>query len=502
MSAIMGNTLQQDPIHERAASSMSGQKPTTQSEPFGQSSRVSSPFPTRQLSDVPSHPSGPRLHCKSTISSVPSVPTQPARFEVNKPNEYACPSVVSAAADGSGHMVEKLLTSGANIEALHTTTKKNALITAAEHGHVEIVEFLLDHKCSTQHLDSVNMSALHYAAQKGYLPVAKALLDRVATIDIQGSNGLTPLYLASRAPHANMVMLLLQRGADVNGRDSYQRTALHVAASRGFSNICITLLDNGAQIEARNGNSKTPLQLPVTMEQIEVAEVLFSRSNLQPTDVNFNSAFSNATEVGNVRLVEAFVDRGATLKGLKGDLYKPMILASKNGNVGMVEFIIRLNGKTNEKDDNVWTALHHAAYLGHTPIVDRLVDKEISSSKTTNKKETPLLLAVKTQQLGATELLLRSKAAATINQKDFNAQEAFHHAVRSGDLNLVNLLFSHKANLHSENGFGWKPIHIAVAYGHLPVIKHLLGLGANIEDRLGKTDVKQSQTHAFVESGY
>lgn len=496
--------LHQHSIDEDSAVS-SNCEALTQSPSQIQGAGLSNQGPTRYLSYTPGHPDQIHYHRKPATSvSLPAVPTiELSEFNIDRPDQDGFPLLVRAARDGVGEMVEKLLTSGANIEALHTITKRNALIEASLKGHSQIVEFLLDHRCSTQHLDSDQMSALHHAAQKGYLLVAKALLDRGAGVDTQGLDGLTPLYLASWMPHANMVMLLLQRHANVNGRDAYQRSALHVAASRGFTNVCSLLLEHGAQPESRDGSSKTPLQLAVAAEHIEVVENLLERSNIRPTDINFTSAFFGAIEVGNVKLAEAFLRRGAIFKGLKSDSYKPITLAAKSGNPGMVDLIIRVQGKVSkEKDSNGWTALHYAAHYGHTPIVERLADKEISTSKITSKKETPLHLAVKAQQFGVAEFLLRTKASETILSKDAQGQQPLHHAARGGDGNIVNLLFSHQAKFDVENGFGWKPLHIAVAYGHLEVAEHLLGHGASIEERLGTTDYKQKDTHSYVEAGY
>ncbi|MCJ1453737.1 hypothetical protein MMC28_004086 [Mycoblastus sanguinarius] len=434
--------------------------------------------------------------------SLPVVSTTQSEFDIDKPDSDGYPLLVRAAHDGLGDMVERLLASGAKIECVHTKTKRNALIEASIEGHTRIVSLLVDHGCSLGQLDAGFMSALHHAAQNGYLLVAKALLDKGAAVDLPGSNGLTPLYLASWAPHANMVMLLLQRHAAVNARDAFQRTALHVAASRGFSNICATLIEHGVHLESRDANSKTPLQLAVIAEHLEVADLLLLRSNLRPTDTNFLTALFGAIESGNVRMVEGFIDRGAVLKGLKNDTHKPMTLAAKSGSCDMINLMIKKKAKTKEKDNNDWTALHFAAHHGHAAVVEVLTDNHISSRSTTSKKETPLHLAVKSSSFAATELLLRGKGSSTLTSKDTHGQEPLHSAVRGGNPDIVNILFSHKANINAENGFGWKPLHIAVAYGHTALVQQLVNLGASIEERLGTTDYKKDQTHSLVETGY
>ena len=439
----------------------------------------------------------------ATNSSSAEIPGLDASgFDVNKPRPDGAPLLVRAASDGLGEIVEKLLASGAHIEAVHTKTKRNALIEASVQGHSRIVDLLLDHRCSLQQLDSQDMSALHHAAQKGHLLVAKALLDRGAAVDIQGLNGLAPLHLASWASHANMVMLLLQRHANVNARDASQQTALHVAASRGFLNVCNSLLDHGAQSESRDGNSKTPLQLAIIAEHREVVDLLLARSTLRPTDTNFLTAFFGAIETGHVRMVEGFFDRGATIKGLKSDAYKPATLAARSGNPEMVTLLLRHKAKFKEKDAEGWTALHFAAHHGHALIIEQFSDRGIPSKATTAKKETPLHLAVAAGHFGATDCLLRGKSESCVASKDSRGEEPLHRASRTASTDIVNLLFSHKANINSENGFCWKPLHIAVAYGNMATVEQLVDLGASIEERLGTTDYKKAETHSLVDNGY
>lgn len=447
-----------------------------------------------------------RTHAASLPSPAPPTLDVGSDFDVHRVDQDGCPPLVSAVSHGLGGMVESILAKGGQKESVDTRTKRTALIEASEKGHSTIVELLLDFGCSTTPLDSTGMSALHHAAQKGYLPIAKALLDRGATVDIPGYNAVTPLYLATWAPHANMVMLLLQRKADVNVRDAWQRTALHVAASLGFTNICQLLVDHGAVLQPRDGNSKTPIQLAISGGHVEAMKLILSRSNLRSKDPGFLTAMFMAIEMGHIQMAQIFLDKlekGATLNKLnKDEAFKPITLAAKSGNPEMIELMIKYKAKIKEKDSNGWTALHYAAHHGHARIVERLADHEISTTASTTKKETSLHLAVKASSFPVVDALLRGKGSSRITAKDIHGQEPLHHAVRVADLDVLNLFFSHKAPLSNDNAFGWKPLHIAVAYGNASVVTQLVNFGASLEDRLSTTDLKKSDTHSFVGSGY
>ena len=146
--------------------------------------------------------------------------------------------------------------------------------------------------------------------------------------------------------------------------------------------------------------------------------------------------------------------------------------------------------------------MHFAAHRGQTLVIEQLGDRKISSKATTVQKETPLHLAVAADHFGATDCLLRCKRESCVTSKDDRGEEPLHRASRPGSTDTVNLLCSHKANVNAENSFGWKPLHIAVAYGHAAIVQQLVNLGASIEEKMGSTEYKKVDTHFLVDSGY
>ena len=145
--------------------------------------------------------------------------------------------------------------------------------------------------------------------------------------------------------------------------------------------------------------------------------------------------------------------------------------------------------------------MHFAALYGHTPIVERLLDKDLSLKATTRTKETPLILAARGGHFAATDVLLRGKGVTQVKTEDFREQQPLHHAIRNGDIGITKLLLSHKADITAENAFGWRPIHLAVAYGHTAIVELLLDSGVSVEEKLGKSSVNRKETHNMVVAG-
>ena len=425
----------------------------------------------------------------------------PDEYSINQPDAEGFPMIVRAAREGREDVVHQLLMNNANVEASHTESQTTALHEASKIGHEKIISILARRGSSLDRVDSHGMSALHYSATMGNLGAARVLSSNGATVDVKGPNGQTPLHLAAAAAGEDLVALLIEQKANQNALDSTHKTPLHLSAARGNERICSILLDHGAQPDLRDAQSKTAIQVAAKAGNVKVVELLRQRSNLKVMDHDSLIAFYTAVESGQVRMAESFLDQGLSLKNLKADSYKPATLAARSGSIAMLDLMISRKCRLRSKDPNNWTALHYACHYGNTLIAQRLLEKHLSGKATTSKKETPLLLAVKAGHLTIVEMLLSNRSAA-LSSKDSEGQEPLHHAIRSGRLDIVNLLLANKASISNENHYGWRPIHIACAYGHQSILQELISCGASIEEKLCDTNFKKDHTHFAVENGY
>jgi len=112
--------------------------------------------------------------------------------------------------------------------------KRTALLIAAESGHAQVVDELLDCGAEIDHQNEDGATALLLASWSGRNQVVHKLLDRGAQIDGQNKNGWTALLAASCAGHTTAVRELLDRGADIRHQDGRGCTALHWAVPSPF----------------------------------------------------------------------------------------------------------------------------------------------------------------------------------------------------------------------------------------------------------------------------
>lgn len=446
-------------------------------------------------------PSKPQLlDTEDSLSMSPSLTQIP---NINVPDQQGFPWIVQAARDGNDEMIRKLLANEADITASHECTKRHALSEAAFHGHNKVIDLLIEAECPLDQVDAEGNTALHHACRKGYFPVVKSLLVGGAPINAAGLKGQTALHLAMQTSRQNVVMLLLQHNASINARDTLHRTPLHIGAGQGNVAMCNYLLDEGAHLDSRQAQSKTPLQLACEAGHYQMVHMMLNQAQLHPTNMTFLGAFFAAVEHGQVRIAESFFPHGLKLNELKRDIHKPITLAAKSGYLDMVDLMIHEDCNVEARDENGWNALHFAAYHGHYEIIERLIGGGVSAKAITIRKDTPLLFAVKEGHFATVERLLRGDTDSDhVNWKDDRGENAVHHCVRNGSLEIFNLLMSNGGKVSSENSFGWQPLHIATAYGHLELVARLLQQGASIDERLGSSSIKREQTHKIVEDGY
>ncbi len=145
----------------------------------------------------------------------------------------------------------------------------SALHWAAERGHEEILEVLLD---AGSEVDSraglgghSNMTPLHVSCHNGHTPLAKRLLDAGADFNATRQYldrlGITCLHLATENGHLETVRLLLATSIDKDAQDSKGFTPLHLAVQYGFTQIAEALVAANASLKRMTIAGWTPIKL-------------------------------------------------------------------------------------------------------------------------------------------------------------------------------------------------------------------------------------------------
>jgi len=160
-----------------------------------------------------------------------------------------------------------------------TEYKPTDAYNAANHGVLAMVKDWV-----TKHPDLVNApksaqepdTLLHLAAWGGHVDIIEFLLDHGADIAARGEYDLTPLHYAAEYEQVAAIETLVKRGARVDATTGYGATPLSWAASRGLRDrpTVDALLRHGANIHAKDTAGLTVMQRAGLGSAVAVAEVL------------------------------------------------------------------------------------------------------------------------------------------------------------------------------------------------------------------------------------
>ena len=149
---------------------------------------------------------------------------------------------------------------------------------AAYKGDLKKVKEIIDRDPNQINVqDAQGFTPLHLASGKGHIEIVEFLLNHGADIELEIFNGETPLMLAARYARYGQyetIKTLLEHGAKVNHKDENGRTALHNAAMYRGKEIMNLLISYGADVNTRDKDQTTPLHQAAMLNNIEAAKAL------------------------------------------------------------------------------------------------------------------------------------------------------------------------------------------------------------------------------------
>ena len=369
------------------------------------------------------------------------------------------------------------------------TSAKTAIQYAAEKGHTEAVEAILNHQRNDQESlkkllgykgvsitekDSNKKSVLDYAIEKSHI---KLLM----------------MILLQQDDMEKLLTSLKEKGANLNAVDDNNMTLLHYAVLRPSKDLAELLLKLDADPNIEDNTGSTPLHYAVIEKQIEIIKALLKKeADPKVLDKNNESPISMALEKGDMDMIGAFLETGLNPTEEVGD--KTLLeIAEAKKNTKLLSIIFK-NYRDNKE---VLDTMDSIPDKGKTNAFQMFDDENRNI----------LWFLIKDRDSTAIEFLLdESKVAhkTDLSRSDKEGNTPLHLAAEAGLPRLINLLLDPETqkdsglNIDATNKIGDSALHVAVKNpkknknNNLPVIKALL------EKEIDKELLNLEQDTAFA----
>ena len=322
----------------------------------------------------------------------------------------------------------------------------------------------VDLGCASLKVYEGESTPLLVAAGNGNLDCVKILLQYEADIESQGRFFLfksvypdvstTPMIAAAGNGHVHVLRCLVENGADVNGTSDDGFTALMIASYFGQLDAVNFLIKHGAGVHHKDNLGYTALHHAVTHD------------------------------LGSCELLSCLIKNGVNVNARANDNRTPLMIASENNHLNAVIFLTDHGANIALQDREGYSSLHYAAgnISDLCDVLDFLITNGADVNAFTNDKFTPLIIASNCNNLNVVNILI--KHGANIHLVDRYGRTALHYSITVVDHDSVTVLRSlikNGADVNALTNDKCSPLMMSSLSGSVNVVTILVENGANMD---------------------
>ena len=362
----------------------------------------------------------------------------------------------SACLGGNKNLVAKCIELGISLDNENNEGAK-PIHLSAQQGTVAIAVLLLNtDTVSLSAIDKQQNTPLHYAARNSRHGMTQFLLEQGASINTKNLNSNTPLTLAAYCGSAKSVMEILKDSScQVELRDSWGKNVLLIAIEKNEKLIVTEILNHRRGrwlVNEKDDEDKTPLHVVAKHGYVDILDLLLNTNNCDVIALNSSkeTPLHVAAYNGNATIVQRLLDYldEQSIELIRDeDKYGNTALhvASEQGQLDVVELLIKFKADVNALNFQLKYPLHLAAINGHVQVAEYLLQAEapVDGDKK-SRVSTPLLLACQAGHTLMVNLLL--KHGADICKHEDGAEignNALDLAIDAGNEDVVEVLLLH-----------------------------------------------------------
>lgn len=218
----------------------------------------------------------------------------------------------------------------------------------------------------------------------------------------------------------------------------------------------------GLQLAAKDPQQRSLIHYAVNFNATRCLDYLLSRkAPLENGNKARESVMSLAARLGRAEMAERLLANGADLAGLKSESLSPLCAAAKAGRDGMVDLLLRAEGKGVGKKEG-----EHAlelAFDGMYPAVVKVLMARGYRIDVSNRKVAFLSACSR----GMDRLVALYLEAGMSPNCEMSGRHALHEAVIRGSVDTVKVLLAAGAETKQRDGKGLLPAELAFRKGSL-----------------------------------
>ena len=291
-----------------------------------------------------------------------------------------------------------------------------------------------------------------------------------------------------------------------------QKDALKQLEQKGLPKIVIMQIKNKIK-DAFEKDEKLSIFEAAISEPIKIFKLLFSKENINNKNRNGDTALICASRVGNAKVVEFLLAKGAKIGLRNNSGSTALIAASKKGHKEIIKLLLKQDINEHEKIK----AFEKAKVNRHKQIAKLIkkasnistkfpkirIPKNTFSKNNKDKKSllsvppfvsifekyykniSPLIYASRGGNKEEIKLVLESGALFNIEERDNMSLgfTALMWACNKGLKEIVELLLSRNANVNTKDINGWTPLSWACFEGYKEIVEILLAHNADVNTK-------------------
>ncbi|XP_070570393.1 inversin-like [Ptychodera flava] len=411
--------------------------------------------------------------------------------------EASPPTQIHAAAvNGDKSALQKAIAANPKLIDGNDQFGRTPLMFAVLADRLDCAEILLKAGAKVDAKDSGGRTSLHWTAHKGHFKCLKLLISKGANCKEKDNEGQTALHLSTRHKNTKCLALLMKQLelGEVDEQDNAKRTALHWSASYGNDEAVRMLIKQDSNIGIPDNEGKTPLHWAATAGKdssaVNTVRLLLESapSVINWQDYEGRTALHLAVADGNEPIVDALTSLDkCNVTALDNMFRTPLHWAAVLGHTKIVQLLLNSKADYASTDSNGATPMHYAAQNNFAETVDAFLSRDNVTDEPDLEGRTALMWAA---GKGADDVIRTIlKRYPDINATDKTGGTALHAAALSGHAKSVEILMEHNAQVNAEDMMKHTPLFRACEMGHLEVVKTLMKGGAkvNIVDQDGRS---------------